>query len=60
MGYDHKKTPLGKLSPTSIEKGYQVLTQLDNHVSSGDVNPATLDQLSGQYYTWIPHAFVRT
>ena len=65
--YNYNKLPLGKLSKSTIEKGYLALKEL------GDVilNPklaqekhqksltAVLNDLSSQYYTIIPHDFGR-
>lgn len=65
--YNYNKLPLGKLSTSTIEKGYLALKEL------GDVilNPklaeekhetsltAAFNELSSQYYTIVPHDFGR-
>lgn len=67
QNYNYNKLPLGKLSRSTIEKGYLALREL------GDVilNPklaeekheksltAAFNDLSSQYYTIIPHDFGR-
>lgn len=67
QNYNYNKLPLGKLSKSTIEKGYLALKEL------GDVilNPklaqekhdmsltAIFNDLSSQYYTIIPHDFGR-
>lgn len=50
--------PLGKLSPQQIEKGQAVLQKLEVALRGDKAAPAaTLEDLSGQYYTLIPHDF---
>ncbi|KAB5511580.1 poly polymerase catalytic domain-containing protein [Coniochaeta sp. 2T2.1] len=67
MNYDVNKLPLGKLSKTTINRGYQALkdlsevlddpalaqTRYDTHLA------AAAEQLSNAYYSLIPHAFGR-
>lgn len=58
MRYDVNKLPLGKLSNTTISRGYQALKDLsaiiDNPASGHDV-----ERLSNLYYSLIPHSFGR-
>ncbi|KAG4981789.1 hypothetical protein AAZX31_10G017700 [Glycine max] len=55
IGYNAKKLPLGKLSKSTILKGYEVLKRLANVIDKGDRK--VLEQLSGELYTVIPHDF---
>ena len=67
MNYDAAKLPLGKLSKTTILRGYQVLKDLsalfdDQSLASSEYNKTYLEaveQLSNQFYSYIPHAFGR-
>ena len=55
IGYDAKKMPLGKLSKETIKKGYEALKKIADVLekkASGD-----LADLSGEFYTLIPHDF---
>ena len=56
IGYNTKKMPLGKLSKKSIEKGYQILKKLMD-VIKGKHDKKRIDELSGEFYTMIPHDF---
>ncbi|TDZ38846.1 Poly [ADP-ribose] polymerase 2 [Colletotrichum trifolii] len=67
MNYDANKLPLGKLSKSTITKGFQALKDLSamfndpslaDSVYSLPVAAAT-EQLSNTYYSLIPHAFGR-
>jgi poly [ADP-ribose] polymerase len=55
---DTKKMPLGNLSKKQVQRGFEVLVEiqdaLDNGPSSGQ-----LARLSSHFYTVIPHAFGR-
>ncbi|KAL5122264.1 Poly [ADP-ribose] polymerase 2-A [Glycine soja] len=53
--YNAKKLPLGKLSKSTILKGYEVLKRLANVIDKGDRK--VLKQLSGEFFTVIPHDF---
>ncbi|KAL8139006.1 hypothetical protein V2J09_005007 [Rumex salicifolius] len=55
IGYNAEKLPLGKLSKTTIRKGYDVLKRISEVV--GQANRKELEQLSGEFYTVIPHDF---
>ncbi|CAI9105413.1 OLC1v1004328C3 [Oldenlandia corymbosa var. corymbosa] len=55
IGYNAEKLPLGKLSKSTILKGYDVLKRIADVI--GQSNRTTLEQLSGEFYTVIPHDF---
>ncbi|WCJ22229.1 Poly [ADP-ribose] polymerase 2 [Euphorbia peplus] len=55
IGYNANKLPLGKLSKSTILKGYDVLKRIADVI--GTTNKQHLDQLSGEFYTVIPHDF---
>ncbi|GAU43747.1 hypothetical protein TSUD_36410 [Trifolium subterraneum] len=55
IGYNANKLPLGKLSKSTILKGYNVLKRLADVIDNFDRK--TLEQLSGEFYTVIPHDF---
>ncbi|KAL3648050.1 Poly [ADP-ribose] polymerase 2 [Castilleja foliolosa] len=55
IGYNAEKLPLGKLSKSTILKGYGVLKRLADVI--GQADRKTLEQLSGEFYTVIPHDF---
>ncbi|XP_047497541.1 poly [ADP-ribose] polymerase 2-like isoform X2 [Penaeus chinensis] len=50
-----KYTPLGKLSQTQIERGQQVLQEIEDGIESKSEDE--LEDLSSKYYTYIPHSF---
>ena len=54
-GFDTKKMPLGKLSKTTLEGGHKVLMQIEE-VLDGK-KKGDLYELSGEFYTLIPHDF---
>lgn len=54
---DVKKMPLGALKKSQIAKGYEVLLQLQDEIKNK--NRSRINQLSGTFYTLIPHAFGR-
>lgn len=56
IGYNTKKMPLGKLAKKSIEKGYEILKKLMDEIK-GKGNKSVIDELSGEFYTNIPHDF---
>lgn len=56
IGYNTKKMPLGKLSKKSIQKGYEILEKLMKEIK-GKGNKQLIDELSGEFYTNIPHDF---
>ncbi|XP_057484410.1 poly [ADP-ribose] polymerase 2 isoform X1 [Actinidia eriantha] len=55
IGYNAEKLPLGKLSKSTILKGYDVLKRIADVI--GQSNRTKLEQLSGEFYTVIPHDF---
>ncbi|KAJ6879992.1 hypothetical protein NC652_033359 [Populus alba x Populus x berolinensis] len=55
IGYNANKLPLGKLSKSTILKGYDVLKRISDVI--GTANRLKLEQLSGEFYTVIPHDF---
>ncbi|GAV66962.1 PARP domain-containing protein/SAP domain-containing protein/PARP_reg domain-containing protein/WGR domain-containing protein [Cephalotus follicularis] len=55
LGYNANKLPLGKLSKSTILKGYDVLKRIADVIGQSD--RGKLDQLSGEFYTVIPHDF---
>ncbi|XP_020239464.1 poly [ADP-ribose] polymerase 2 [Cajanus cajan] len=55
IGYNANKLPLGKLSKSTILKGYGVLKRLADVIDKADRK--ILEQLSGEFYTVIPHDF---
>ncbi|KAG0607487.1 hypothetical protein M758_8G032700 [Ceratodon purpureus] len=61
IGYDARKMPLGKLSKSTIKKGYEVLKRLaevlDDKSASSSKKKDQLKQLSSEFYTVIPHDF---
>jgi len=56
IGYDAKKMPLGKLSKGAIQKGYEILKEISAVLESGK-NRHKLQDLSSEFYTYIPHDF---
>ncbi|CAN0889045.1 Poly [ADP-ribose] polymerase 2 [Linum grandiflorum] len=55
IGYNADKLPLGKLSKATISKGYDVLKRIADVIGTAD--RSTLNQLTGEFYTVIPHDF---
>ncbi|KAJ7536807.1 hypothetical protein O6H91_12G082200 [Diphasiastrum complanatum] len=55
IGYDARKMPLGKLSKSTILKGYEALKKIAAALDSG--KRKTLSDLSSEFYTVIPHDF---
>ncbi|XP_022953703.1 poly [ADP-ribose] polymerase 2-like [Cucurbita moschata] len=55
IGYNAEKLPLGKLSKSTILKGYEVLKRIADVITQS--NRSQLEQLSGEFYTVIPHDF---
>ncbi|XP_060207936.1 poly [ADP-ribose] polymerase 2 isoform X2 [Lycium barbarum] len=55
IGYNANKLPLGKLSKTTILKGYDVLNRISDVI--GQSNRTLLEDLSSKFYTVIPHDF---
>ncbi|XP_017969668.1 PREDICTED: poly [ADP-ribose] polymerase 2 [Theobroma cacao] len=55
IGYNADKLPLGKLSKSTILRGYDVLKRIADVI--GQSNRSKLEQLSSEFYTVIPHDF---
>ncbi|KAL5701307.1 NAD(+) ADP-ribosyltransferase [Ranunculus cassubicifolius] len=55
IGYNAEMLPLGKLSKSTILKGFGVLKRIYEVIGQSDRK--TLEQLSGEFYTVIPHDF---
>ncbi|KAL9435647.1 hypothetical protein AB3S75_021841 [Citrus x aurantiifolia] len=55
IGYNANKLPLGKLSKSTILKGYDVLKRIADVIHLPDKRK--LEELSGEFYTVIPHDF---
>ncbi|THU50464.1 hypothetical protein C4D60_Mb06t20490 [Musa balbisiana] len=53
--YNAEKLPLGKLSKSTILKGYDVLRRISEVIAQSDRKK--LEELSGEFYTVIPHDF---
>ncbi|KAJ3076374.1 Poly [ADP-ribose] polymerase 2, partial [Podochytrium sp. JEL0797] len=58
IGYDSKKMPLGKLTKKTIQKGYLELKKISEELNRvGGPRFRELQELSGDFYTIIPHNF---
>uniref|UniRef100_A0A0E0JI87 Poly [ADP-ribose] polymerase n=1 Tax=Oryza punctata TaxID=4537 RepID=A0A0E0JI87_ORYPU len=55
IGYNADKLPLGKLSKSIILKGYDVLKRISHVISRAE--KGQLEQLTGEFYSVIPHDF---
>jgi poly [ADP-ribose] polymerase len=49
--------PLGQLSKTQVQKGYQVLEELEEAIKANSAKQ--INDLSSRFYTVVPHAFGR-
>jgi poly [ADP-ribose] polymerase len=56
-GLDLTKMPLGKISEKMISEGYKVLKQIEKELLSGHGRREFLNELSGKFFTVIPHNF---
>jgi poly [ADP-ribose] polymerase len=57
-GLDLTRMPLGRISPTMIKDGYKILNQIESELGrSGGPRREILSELSGRFYTVIPHSF---
>lgn len=54
---DVKKMPLGQLTKKQVQKGYEVLEELESAIDARSSKRIT--DLSSRFYTLIPHAFGR-
>ncbi|KAI5268202.1 PARP-domain-containing protein [Aureobasidium subglaciale] len=61
LNYDVNKLPLGKLSKATITKGFEFLKELSALMSDPSLGTDldAYEDLSNQYYSYIPHAFGR-
>ncbi|KAJ5708530.1 hypothetical protein N7488_008331 [Penicillium malachiteum] len=62
MSYDSEKLPLGKLSDGTLKKGFALLKEIATHLSIPVHDrdwQASVERLSNQYFTTIPHNFGR-
>jgi len=59
FNYDAKKMPLGKLSKSSLMRGYEVLKTLSNMVGGTGMSEE-IETLSNQYLSLIPHVVSRS
>ena len=55
IGYDVKKMPLGELSKETVIKGYRILRSIEDVLAKR--SKESIEELSGQFYTNIPHNF---
>ncbi|XP_021906919.1 poly [ADP-ribose] polymerase 2 isoform X2 [Carica papaya] len=55
IGYNANKLPLGKFSKSTILKGYEVLKKIADVIDKP--NRRKLEELTGEFYTVIPHDF---
>jgi len=54
---DVKKMPLGQLSKSQVEKGFEVLEDLEDAIKGK--KSKSVEQITSRFYTVIPHAFGR-
>jgi poly [ADP-ribose] polymerase len=54
---DVKKMPLGQLSKSQVEKGFEVLEELEDAIKAKKAKQ--VEQVTSRFYTVIPHAFGR-
>lgn len=59
LDYDVRKMPLGKLSKSSLMRGYEVLKELASVVGP-TADQSTVETLSNQYLSLIPHVVSRS
>ena len=57
MKFDIQKAPLGKLSQSQIDRGFQILKKIEIKINGRSKEGPSLENLSSQYYTHIPHDF---
>ena len=57
LGYDSKKMPLGKLSPSTLSNGLNILKEIEGELNNNNPNNEKLMKLSSQFYSQIPHNF---
>lgn len=59
MGVDISKMPLGDIDQRTIDSGMGALLEIEAEYKKKRPNKATLMDLSGKFYSYIPHAFGR-
>lgn len=59
LNYDANKLPLGKLSKTTITRGFQALKDLSDLLDTARTESASIANLSNLYYSLVPHDFGR-
>ena len=59
LNYDTNKLPLGKLSKTTITRGFQALKDLSDRLDKPSGPGTSIIDLSNLYYSLIPHDFGR-
>jgi len=57
IGYDAEKMPLGKLAPSTIKKGFDVLKNIAKELENAKPSSAHLAELTSEFYSQIPHNF---
>lgn len=55
IGYNASKLPLGKLGRDTIQKGYAVLSKIEEALETK--GKGDLYELSSDFYSHIPHSF---
>lgn len=56
---DLRRMPLGKLSLKQIERGVEVLKEIEELLANGEDSALEFEQLSSKFYTVLPHDFGR-
>lgn len=59
-GYDANKLPLGKLNKNVLERGIKKLEEIGKELAKDSPSSYTLNALSSEFYTLIPHAHGRS
>ncbi|TPX43361.1 hypothetical protein SeLEV6574_g05106 [Synchytrium endobioticum] len=57
IGYDANKMPLGKLTKSMIQQGYNYLKQIAQELQKTNPNQTAIKRSSSDFYTVIPHDF---
>ena len=56
---DVSRMPLGKLSKAQIQKGYDILDEIQKLIDAGGSHSTDFNELTSKFYTLIPHDFGR-
>ena len=59
MNIDVLKMPLGAVTKAQIAKGYEVLVELNRELEKSKPSKNSIDTVTSQFYTLIPHSFGR-